>query len=178
MSHTPASPATLRQPFRTEDLFNLTVIVDARLSPDGRLVALVLQRADLDRNHTTSGLWLVSTDVEGSMATPRRLTNGEAADTAPRWSPDGRQLAYLSDCGGTRQLYLLDFAADGWGRPARRLTDLSRAVSTRLVAGRHSARLHDERRRRSRRRRARPARRRHPTPHPPPLPLRRHRLPR
>ncbi|MCB0183599.1 MAG: S9 family peptidase, partial [Caldilineaceae bacterium] len=64
-----------------------------------------------------SNLWLVNTD-DGAM---RQFTSGDQNDSHPRWSPDGRTIAFLSNRGGGQaQLYLIDFA----GGEARKLTDL------------------------------------------------------
>jgi dipeptidyl aminopeptidase/acylaminoacyl peptidase len=61
------------------------------LSPDGRTAAVSVTRIDPDADDYTSQLWLVPTDGSGP---PRQLTRGWR-DTAPRFSPDGRWLAFL-----------------------------------------------------------------------------------
>jgi dipeptidyl aminopeptidase/acylaminoacyl peptidase len=87
------------------------------LSPDGTTAVVALSRPDLERNEYVSSLWLVSSD--GSAA-PRRLTHGRR-DSAPRFSPDGRWIAFLRAEGeGKPQLHLLPVD----GGDARRLTDL------------------------------------------------------
>jgi dipeptidyl aminopeptidase/acylaminoacyl peptidase len=86
------------------------------LSPDGRRAVLAVTRPDLDSDQYRGELWLV--EVDGS-APPRALTHG-GRDSAPRWSPDGRWLAFLrAEGGGKPQLHVLPAAA---GEP-RRLTD-------------------------------------------------------
>ena len=62
-------------------------------------------------------LWVVS--AEGGE--PRQLTRGDGSDTRPRWSPDGKSLAFISTRGGNSQVWILSF--DG-GDP-RPLTSLS-----------------------------------------------------
>jgi len=81
---------------RPADLYTLRVPADLRLSPDGRRVAFVIKESDPDLSGYRQSIWLVPSD--GS-APPRRLTLGAKKDTAPRWSPDGRTLAFLSDRG-------------------------------------------------------------------------------
>ncbi|HET7678286.1 MAG TPA: hypothetical protein VFK38_10605, partial [Candidatus Limnocylindrales bacterium] len=77
-----------------EDLLTLRVPIDLQLSPDGRWVAFALKEAGPRLDEYRSSIWLVPSD--GS--TPaRRLTLGAKNDTSPRWSPDGRSLAFLSD---------------------------------------------------------------------------------
>lgn len=80
------------------------------ISPDGASVAYALVPMSKKRLHPISAIWLAALD--GSRP-PRQFTNGEVFDHAPRWSPDGSQIAFLSDRikRGTDQLYQI--AADG-----------------------------------------------------------------
>jgi len=78
------------------DLYALRVPVEVRLSPDGRQVVYCLKETAPDKDGYRMSLWLVPSD--GS-APARRLTLGRKKDSGPRWSPDGRTLAFLSDRG-------------------------------------------------------------------------------
>lgn len=91
------------QPADIQDLIDVS---EPRLSPDGRGVAYVVTTIDLDANEYRSRIWLVATD--GSEA-PRPLTTGKKRDVRPRWSPDGRLLAFVShrDDDTASQLYVL-----------------------------------------------------------------------
>src|SRR6516162_9245978 len=64
-----------------------------QLSPDGSSVAFTVVSVDLDANEYRSRIWLGPTD--GSTR-PRPFTSGQARDGLPRWSPDGRVLAFVS----------------------------------------------------------------------------------
>ena len=64
-----------------------------QLSPDGSSIAFTVVSVDLDGNEYRSRIWLAPTD--GS-SRPRPFTSGEARDGLPRWSPDGRVLAFIS----------------------------------------------------------------------------------
>ncbi len=78
--------------FRPEDGFRLRTATDSDLSPDGRRVAFAVWAADEEVDKLRSSIWVAALD--GS-SPPRRFTEGPV-DTSPRWSPDGRWLAYIS----------------------------------------------------------------------------------
>jgi len=105
-----------------EDWISFKQVSDPQISPDGKLIAFVV--ADTFRaNGGTPKLpvaAIYSVPVAGGPV--RRLTNGPRSDTFPRWSPDGRSLAFLSDReeDGQRQVHLLPRD----GGESRRLTDV------------------------------------------------------
>jgi dipeptidyl aminopeptidase/acylaminoacyl peptidase len=100
---------------RPEDLDLLVQAGSPRLSPDGRTVAYVVARADLDANTYRSRVWLAASD--GS-SRPRPLTSGVDNDGLPRWSPDGRLLAFTSQRGDDHAATIHVLAVDGPGEPA------------------------------------------------------------
>jgi dipeptidyl aminopeptidase/acylaminoacyl peptidase len=91
---------------------------ELQISPDGTTVAYALTPVGKKDEHQTSALWLAA--IDGSRPA-RQFTSGDAQDRGPQWSPDGTQIAFLSDRAtrGTHQLYLI--ARDG--SEARPLTD-------------------------------------------------------
>ncbi|HKO57861.1 MAG TPA: S9 family peptidase [Thermoanaerobaculia bacterium] len=111
-----------------KDLFRFHWIADPQLSPDGMQAAYVVTEADEKGDRYTTSLWSVETRAG---ATPRRITNGPR-DTAPRWSPDGRSLAFLRAVEGKdgkpapAQIDLLSLAG---GEP-RAITALDTAVES------------------------------------------------
>jgi dipeptidyl aminopeptidase/acylaminoacyl peptidase len=106
-----------------EDVYALSGVADPRLSPDGRTIAYMVWGVDRDANAYRGTIYLV--DLDGS-APPRRLTPEEKEDLAPRWSPDGRLLAYVSNREREKkQLYVVPVE----GGETRRLTDLAEDVS-------------------------------------------------
>ncbi len=109
-----------RRSIKKEDLFELRFLNGTDLSPDGAQVIYTVNTIDAAADKEFAALYLL--DI-ASGAT-RQMTYGEAADTQPRWSPAGKQIAFLSDRAGKAQLYLLP--ADGG--EARQLTDFARGI--------------------------------------------------
>jgi dipeptidyl aminopeptidase/acylaminoacyl peptidase len=108
---------------RPEDIYELRWVSDPRIAPDGRKVAFVAWRVDREANDYASAVWLVP--VDGS-APAQQFTSGEKQDVAPRWSPDGSTLGFVSNREGeAKQLYVLPAS----GGEARRLTDLDEEVT-------------------------------------------------
>jgi dipeptidyl aminopeptidase/acylaminoacyl peptidase len=112
---------TTTRRIQPEDLFKIDVINEARVSPDGRQVAYVVQRTDMEGNQYRSAIHL----VDASTGEGKQFTTGTHRDGSPRWSPDGATLAFVSDRSGKSQIYLID--VDG-GEP-RQLTSLSRGAA-------------------------------------------------
>jgi dipeptidyl aminopeptidase/acylaminoacyl peptidase len=111
------------RPMEIEDLFRFHRVSDPQISPDGSLVAFVVTDPLKAENRTDSDIWLVST----AGGEPRKLTNSPKHDRHPRWSPDGRWLAFESNRGGSFQIWVLPVAGGpaGQGGEARQLTTLS-----------------------------------------------------
>jgi dipeptidyl aminopeptidase/acylaminoacyl peptidase len=115
--------APVAEALRPEDILDFEMISDAQLSPDGSQVAFVRIKMDRVANEQKATIWAVVTDG----ATPlRQLTAGPRRDQRPRWSPDGRRLAFLSnrDREWASDLYLVDL---GGGEP-RRVASLPRGI--------------------------------------------------
>lgn len=104
------------------DLFRIQWVSDARLSPDGRLVAFTVTCLDEEADDYRSAIWVVPAD---GATPPSRFTGGAGKDSAPRWSPDGARLAFLSDReDGKTQVYVIDVT----GGEAHKLTAIPQAA--------------------------------------------------
>ncbi len=122
-----ASATATRRPVRPDDLFNLTFIGDVVVSPDGRTICFVQTRMDRETNEYRSDLWTIPT--EGGMGDAVRFTSEPRTAGQPRWSPDGRWLAFLSDRDGKGKRQLWAIPTTGIGGEARRLTSGDQPVS-------------------------------------------------
>ena len=126
----PAS-AQQKQGLAPEDFYQLRTLADPDVSPDGKLVAFVVNGVDRKQNRRTSSIWVAPAD--GSEPAWQFSTVQSAR--GPQWSPDGRQMAFLSarpdaDASASApaprsQVYVLRL--DGHGE-ARKITDLKEGV--------------------------------------------------
>ena len=99
-----AAPADAPNPiFTGRDLFDLSSASDAQISPDGKSVAYVRRSADVMTDKVRSSIWLI--DLSTGEQRPLAAATGD--HFSPRWSRDGRRLAYVSTAeGGSPQLYV------------------------------------------------------------------------
>lgn len=124
-----------KRALQPEDLVDIRSVEDVRISPDGRAVAFVVGEPASDSKKPEkprdTNIWIVPTD--GSQAA-RPFVTSPKSDTHPRWSPDGRYLAFLSNRGEPigeeketkNQLYLIR----GDGGEAEQLTSVKGGVET------------------------------------------------
>lgn len=116
------SPTFPQQKAFTEaDLAALKTVLDVRIAPDASRVLYVLSEPDQNLNIYRSEIWIV--DARGGE--PRRLTDSQKGDEAPRWAPDGRHIAFISERSDSRQIWLLNLE----GGDPQRLTDMKTGVS-------------------------------------------------
>ena len=101
-----------------DDLYLFQTPSDPQISPDGEQVAFCVQRVERETEKKYTNLWLAAAD--GSRL--RQFSHGKWADTMPRWSPDGRTLAFLSNRGSEEQAQIHLIPVDGG--EARPLTNL------------------------------------------------------
>jgi dipeptidyl aminopeptidase/acylaminoacyl peptidase len=95
------------RPLALDDLYRWQGVSDPRISPDGNWVAYTVSTPNREDDSDDSAIWLASWD--GKQST--RLTPGDALESMPRWSRDGRYLAFLSDRGDAdagAQIWVLD----------------------------------------------------------------------
>ncbi len=97
-----ATPAADPGTFHSADVFDLEFAADPQVSPDGKQVVYLRTAMDIMTDKPRHNLWIV--DVAGGSHRP--LLSGRGNYASPRWSPDGRRLAYIFGAEGSPQLYL------------------------------------------------------------------------
>jgi len=98
-----ASPATAR-PFAPEDLIQLRRIGGSSVSPDGSQLVFTLSETDLAANIRRNDLWMLDLGTEGAVPVRWRPTP-DASEDAPAFAADGGAIYYLSDSGGSTQVW-------------------------------------------------------------------------
>ncbi|MEN6607367.1 MAG: S9 family peptidase, partial [Bryobacteraceae bacterium] len=106
-----------KMPFEANALLKLARISDPQISPDGQTVAFSVQRVDLEKNTRVTQIYI----VPATGGIPRQLTTEGTLNERARWSPDAKKIAWISNRGGTSQVWLMD--ADG--THAQRVTGIS-----------------------------------------------------
>ena len=116
------------RPLSLDDLAKLRGVSDPQVSPDGKWVAYVVGTIDAEKDTRDSDVWMVSWDGTQQI---RLTSTPESSERAPRWSQDGKYLAFLAARGSEEekkkgaQVWLLNRA----GGEAQQLTDIKGGVA-------------------------------------------------
>jgi dipeptidyl aminopeptidase/acylaminoacyl peptidase len=110
-----------------DELIELPALSDPQISPDGEQVVYVVRHPDWKENEYTSQIWQVGKGVGEVKSEPRQLTFGKESSFYPRWSPDGKWLAFLSQREEDEHTQVYRMSA--YGGEAERLTELESDVS-------------------------------------------------
>jgi dipeptidyl aminopeptidase/acylaminoacyl peptidase len=109
--------------FTVDDLFGMQEVSDAQISPDGQFILYTVNSTNLKEDKTSERIWMIPT--AGGDAIP--LTAEGPSSSHPRWSPDGKFVAFLSEREESKtQVYLLNRL----GGEAQRLTETAQDVET------------------------------------------------
>jgi len=112
------------RPFQLDDLDRLQDVRDPQCSPDGKQVAYVVSAMDFKEDKNVSHIWLA--DFDGSR--DHQITFSMEGENSPKWSPDGKLLAFTSSRPGKAkgsQIWLMDRS----GGEAYELTELKGNLS-------------------------------------------------
>jgi dipeptidyl aminopeptidase/acylaminoacyl peptidase len=118
-----AASAALAQskPLTINELLKIRRVGDPQLSPDGRWVAYTISDLNWDANRRVTQIYLVSVDG----GEPKQLTNAPQSSSSPRWSPDGKRLAFISAREGGPQVWTIDVASG----EQKKVTNISTGAS-------------------------------------------------
>ena len=111
-------PKRKKRRITAEDLYRFQLISGSQISPDGHHVVFCVQRVDKKTEKKYSNLWIAPTD----RGRAHQFTYGDQSDSQPKWSPDGSEIAFISNRGDEKQpqIYVIPLH----GGEARPLTDL------------------------------------------------------
>ena len=118
----PSQAAFTRTPFEADDLYRHLQVTDLHCSARSARVACIVKSVDRDNNAYREKLWSYPVTGPGPGV---QLTQGPSKEASPRWSPDGSQLAFVSDRVGTQQIHLLSMK----GGEAKQLTHFPQGAS-------------------------------------------------
>jgi dipeptidyl aminopeptidase/acylaminoacyl peptidase len=114
---------TAQRAITIDDLFQIREVQDPQFSPDAQFIAYVVKTSNLKDDKDEERIWMVS----ASGGDPIPMTAEGVSSSHPRWSPDGKYLAFLSARNeGKTQLWLLNRL----GGEAQRLTDTAQDVDS------------------------------------------------
>src|SRR5918998_1716064 len=82
---------TAKRTLTIDDLLKVRRVGDPQLSPDGRLIAYQITDPDKAANRSRTQIYLIP--IGGGE--PVQLTSGDTSASSPRWSPDGKRIAFV-----------------------------------------------------------------------------------
>lgn len=104
-NHSASAEQNGKRRLTVDDYFAIRDVTDPQISPDGKWVAYTVTTKELSDDKNVDRVWMVPT--AGGDAIP--MTVEEYSSSHPRWSPDGKFLAFLSErSDGKKQIWILN----------------------------------------------------------------------
>jgi len=120
-----AAQSSGKRPVKVDDMHAFHDVRDLQISPDGKWVAYTVASVDVNADKSDTDVWMAAWDGKQQL----RITSSTENENAPRWSPDGRYLSFLSGRSGKAkgtQVWLLDRS----GGEAQQFTDVKGRISS------------------------------------------------
>ena len=111
--------------FDARDLFQLQTASDPQVRPGGKMIAYVRSTGDIMTDRMTRSIWLI--DLGTGKQQP--AVAGPGQHSTPRWSPDGRRLAYLSTAEGEKPQLMVRWLDSGTTARVAVLAEAARNIS-------------------------------------------------
>jgi dipeptidyl aminopeptidase/acylaminoacyl peptidase len=124
-----------RRAMTIEDLIVAPRVADPQLSPDGRTVLFTQTTTDGKTGRRNADIYRVPADGSGDT---QPILSGDRSETTPRWSPDGKRIAFFSNREGNSTQV---FVANADGGDVKKLTDVANGAQGPLVWSRDATRI-------------------------------------
>ena len=103
-----------------DDFMRIATVSDPQVSPDGGQILCVKRTVEIEKDKYRGEIWRVASDGSSE---PQRFTGGEDySDGSPRWSPDGKTVAFLSDRKKPESQIFVIASDGGEARPLTKIT--------------------------------------------------------